>query len=116
MKTIRVILALRLEGVPPGPISGGDEVPVPRTHALLDLSLDQPALEGTEVLDEQPAMQMIDLVVEGAGHQLATLQHPRPTPEIHRLDQGSLRAGHPLGESRKAQTALVFQVAAGALD
>ena len=44
---------LRERGLDPDPdgILGGDQVPVPGAHLLLDLPLDEPALEGAEVFD-----------------------------------------------------------------
>src|SRR5439155_14022522 len=105
-KTIRM---LRPAGDQVRP-SDGDQVPIPGAHPLLDLSLDEPALQGAEVLDEQPAAQMVDLVVEGAREEVTTFQGPCRAVEIYRLDHGALRPSHPLGESGQTETALFVGV------
>src|SRR6476661_4181041 len=53
-----------------GGASSRNELPVPGAHLLLDLLLDEAAFEHAQVLDEQVPIEMVQLVIEGAGQEI----------------------------------------------
>src|SRR3954451_19712160 len=67
--------------------------PFPRLHELLDLAFDQVALQGAHVTDEQPAVQMVGLMQEGAGQQAFALHLERLSVAVLRPHRHLVGAG-----------------------
>jgi len=58
----------------------------------------------------KPAVQVVDFVVEGAGHEISPLQRADLAVQIHRFDHAAIRPPHPLRETGQAEAALLVRV------
>src|SRR5580704_14436289 len=70
-----------------------------------DLAADQVALEGTDVADVEPAVQMVDLVIEGARQQILAVHFERFAFYVLSPYRHFFRTPHLFPKTRKAEAA-----------
>src|ERR1700677_4171150 len=70
---------------------------------LFDFAFDQGALEGAQVIDEQDAVKMIDLMQHGAGEKVFAADFERFASDFSCADGGLFGATHRLAEARNAE-------------
>jgi hypothetical protein len=88
--------------------------PSPSTHAgqLADPADDQVAFEAAQPVEEQPAVKVIDFMLQRSGEQALALDLDRPPESIRPAYTRPRGAGYGCGESWQTQATFILELQA----
>src|SRR5260370_1772175 len=95
---------------------GRGDLPLAELLQLLDLADDEVAFQATQAVDEEDAVEVVDLVLHGAGEKLFTFDLEPVSVDILRADLDLGGAMDLLANLGEAEATLFFELLALALD